>query len=369
MALRTTPEPLYLELEMRYGTWTDLTTPPAGYSQPIEIDALTLTPAEQNSVRVTGRNISTAGRTLMSLRRPSGTPAQLSLACFTFTPPLLAFSMGGAVSELAQSGGAIVSAAVTLAVGVAVPMPGRYLDASTVVVGTGDTASIGVAGSNTGITITALEPTTDGASGITIKIVDPATTSAALAVSVSDTDISVSLATDGTGAEISTAAEVITAINAHASAGALVVASHTGASTGAGVMPAVAETALAGGAVVATAAYEVDAEGGFVMAVSSAAAGAQRLYAQTGAATVDRYSGGDALDAYHHWTGTALQRATGKRGRLDIWQANVASTAPIVAPQDDGSFQATLSGDMLVPSVSVQGILPVRAIQFDDRRA
>jgi hypothetical protein len=161
---------------------------------------------------------------------------------------------------------------------------------------------------------------------------------------------------------------VLAAINAHAEAGALVVASHTAASTGAGVMPAVVETALDGGAVVSSSAYEVDAEGGFVLALSAAAAGAQRIYAHTGAATVDRYSGGDALDAYHHWTGTALQRATGKRGRLDIWQANVASTAPITAPQDEGGFMATLEGDMLVPAVSVQGITPVRAIQFDDRR-
>jgi hypothetical protein len=369
MTLRTTPEPLYMEMELRYGVWSDLSTPPTSYSQAIEIDEMTLTPAEQDSVRVTGRNISTRGRTLLSLKRPTGTPAQLQLMTLTYSPDLLALSMGGAVSEVTQTAGGIVSAEVTLAVGVAVPIPGRYLAESSFVVGTGDSADIGVEGSNTGLTITALEPTADGGSGLTITIVDPATPSQDLAVTVTGSDISVSLATDGSGDETSTAAEVLAAINADTDASALVIATHTGTSTGAGTMPAVAEATLSGGALVSASAYSVDAEGGFVLASTSAAAGTQRVYAETEAAVSDRYSGGDALDAYHHWTGTALQRATGKRGRLDIWQANLGSTAPIVAPQDDDGFMATLAGDMLTPAVAVQGIMPTRAFEFDDRRS
>jgi hypothetical protein len=368
MSLRTATEPLYLELEVRFGRWADLLTPPTEYSRPIEIASLSLTPAEQQSIRVTGRNITTKGDTLLSLRRPTGTPAQLSLQVETYTPLLLALAMGGAVSEVTQASTTTISQAVTLAQGVAVPISARFLAAASVVVGTGDAAEVGTAGSNHGLTVTARQPTASGASGITITVVDPATASAALAVSVNGTDISVSLATDGDSDEISTAAEVMAAINAHAAASALVTVTHTGDSTGAGVMPAVSETALTGGSVVSPSLYEIDETAGFVTALSADAAGAQRVYAALQDATLDRYTGGSAQSDYIHLSGWARNAATGKRGLIDVWQANVASTAPLVAPQEDSGFQATFEGDMLVPSVAVRGITPTRAIQFDDRR-
>ncbi|MGA9276397.1 PA domain-containing protein, partial [Ilumatobacter sp.] len=64
----------------------------------------------------------------------------------------------------------------------------------------------------------------EGGNDLTIAYVDPGAADSALAVSVSGNDISVSLATDGDGALISTAADVVAAINGNADASALVEA-------------------------------------------------------------------------------------------------------------------------------------------------
>ena len=94
-----------------------------------------------------------------------------------------------------------------------------------------------------GVTVTANEAGTAG-NGIKVALVDPSANSQALAVSVAADTISVSLATDGTGAITSTAADIVAAINAHLVARTLVTAS--GDATDA--VAAVAATALAGGA-------------------------------------------------------------------------------------------------------------------------
>ncbi len=68
-----------------------------------------------------------------------------------------------------------------------------------------------------------------------------------LAVTVSDTDISVSLATDTGGSITSTAANIKTAIEGTPAAHALVGLANAGADTGAGVVTALARTHLSGG--------------------------------------------------------------------------------------------------------------------------
>uniref|UniRef100_A0A6H1Z7Q0 Flagellin n=1 Tax=viral metagenome TaxID=1070528 RepID=A0A6H1Z7Q0_9ZZZZ len=78
---------------------------------------------------------------------------------------------------------------------------------------------------------------------ITIAYIDPETVDQLLTVTVTGTDIVVSLATDGVPDIISTADEVVAAINAHPAASALVDAT----SIETGVMVAMGETNLAGG--------------------------------------------------------------------------------------------------------------------------
>lgn len=94
-----------------------------------------------------------------------------------------------------------------------------------------------------GVTVTANEAGTAG-NGIKLALVDPSANTQALAVSVAADTIAVSLATDGTGAITSTAADIVAAINAHLVARTLVTAS--GDATDA--VAAVSATALAGGA-------------------------------------------------------------------------------------------------------------------------
>lgn len=91
---------------------------------------------------------------------------------------------------------------------------------------------------------------TAGVAGNSIAIVyvDPMGNDAALSVSVSGTTITVSLATDGAGAITSTAQQVMTAINRVPAAVALVGINLKSGNTGAGVVTALASTALATGA-------------------------------------------------------------------------------------------------------------------------
>lgn len=98
---------------------------------------------------------------------------------------------------------------------------------------------------NSKVTITANEAGTAG-NDIKVQFLDPLGNDQALAVSISGDTIVVSLATDGTGAITSTAAEVAAAINAHLIAGELVTAEASG--DGSTVIEAHAATALANGA-------------------------------------------------------------------------------------------------------------------------
>ncbi|EWH00548.1 phage tail sheath protein [Halomonas sp. BC04] len=106
--------------------------------------------------------------------------------------------------------------------------------------------TITFAAANTGVTFTATETGTDG-NALRVRYVDPAVESASLAVSVNDTDVTVTLATDTDGEIITTAGEIVTAVNDAPEAAELLDAALPGTETGAGVVNAQAYTSLAGG--------------------------------------------------------------------------------------------------------------------------
>ncbi len=108
------------------------------------------------------------------------------------------------------------------------------------------TLATGVVGSNNAITWSSRKSDTPGDS-IQVEMLNTGKEKA-LAVDVDGDVITVTLATNGTGAgEItSTAAQVIAAIQEHDTASQLVTVANTGASSGAGVVTAVAKTNLAG---------------------------------------------------------------------------------------------------------------------------
>ena len=107
--------------------------------------------------------------------------------------------------------------------------------------------STGVVASDNAILYTAKEAGVAG-NAITVTHVDPPGNDAALDVTVSGTDITVSLATDGASAVTSKADAVVDAVNADAEANLLVAASSAvGDSNGTGTVAALAKTNLAGG--------------------------------------------------------------------------------------------------------------------------
>lgn len=104
----------------------------------------------------------------------------------------------------------------------------------------------GVVANNNALTFTSK---LDGALGNTssLRLVNPGTNSAALSVSVSGRDVTVNLATNGSGVITTTATQLKTAIDGNAAASALFTVANTGASTGAGVVVALRRATLAGG--------------------------------------------------------------------------------------------------------------------------
>jgi hypothetical protein len=106
----------------------------------------------------------------------------------------------------------------------------------------------------------------------TITYTDPAGNSAALTVSVAGNDITVSLATDGTSTPISTAAEVVAAINANSSAFALVGAVILDGYTGTGVVAAATQATLAdGGLLTADTDYSILSTVGMITSIAGGA--------------------------------------------------------------------------------------------------
>ncbi|MGS4946630.1 phage tail sheath subtilisin-like domain-containing protein [Meridianimarinicoccus sp. RP-17] len=135
------------------------------------------------------------------------------------------------------------------------PRPIRTLRSSVIgIVGTapgaaGATAAslaLGLVAANSGLTVTAVTAGADG-NGIAITVVNPATASQTLAVSVTGTDITVTLGTDGTGAPDSTADEVSGAIAGDVDAAALVTVTNAAGSDGSGILAPSIRTRLAGG--------------------------------------------------------------------------------------------------------------------------
>lgn len=89
----------------------------------------------------------------------------------------------------------------------------------------------------------------ESADDITVKYTDPYNPNQALNISISGNDINVLLATDSSGAIITTAAQIITAIQASTEASILVTVANVTGSDGSGIVKSMAKTNLAGGTV------------------------------------------------------------------------------------------------------------------------
>ncbi len=99
------------------------------------------------------------------------------------------------------------------------------------------TLTLGRLAANTQIVLTAATPGLGG-NAISVRLLDPGAPDAALAVSVTQKAIAVTLATDDAGALTSSAGDVIAALNDDPDASALVSAANAPGSTGAGTLRA-----------------------------------------------------------------------------------------------------------------------------------
>lgn len=104
----------------------------------------------------------------------------------------------------------------------------------------------GVVADNNAVTVTSKLAGALGNSS-SLRLVKPDANNAALSIAVSGRDVVVNLATGATGAVTTTATALKTAVEAHATAGALFTLANTGASTGAGLVAAMRRAQMAGG--------------------------------------------------------------------------------------------------------------------------
>lgn len=169
-----------------------------------------------------------------------------------------------------------------------------------------------------------------GASGnqITITAIKPSTNNAALAVTVSDKAITISLATDGSSVATSTASQVLAAVNASSAASALVVASLGTGSSGASVYAVHASTALTGGVdssfplntpVLVTSPRDIDSKLGANTYLGKAL---EAIYQQAGAVVIvvraDSLDGADATDLTGVYALKKAQAALGYVPRIIV---------------------------------------------------
>jgi len=146
-----------------------------------------------------------------------------------------------------------------------------------------------------GVVFTAVAPGADG-HDITITIVDPGAPNAPLSVSVAGDAITISLATDASGMPVSTAAQVVSAVNANPAASTLVSASAGGLGTD--VVGVLGQTALSPFLVEAgayagsydaffsnSASHPQDAIISYLLGEPSIAAGSLYLYVKDGGQT------------------------------------------------------------------------------------
>ena len=127
------------------------------------------------------------------------------------------------------------------------PRVGPVIHGGSVAVGNAVAAALTTAcsGSNNDLVYTARERGTNSNSIHVRYVVSGAST--ALSVSVSGNDITVTVATDGSSAATSTAAQVAAAIEASTPANALVSVANAASNNGTGVVAAFSYTALSGG--------------------------------------------------------------------------------------------------------------------------
>jgi hypothetical protein len=129
MALRTDPKPIFLDFEGVMGFWSG-ETPPAAYSDFLELESIEIALPEQETVRLIGRRTSTLGQAIDSQTRVKDSVASVMIKANTFSPALQALAMGATVAETTQATSTVVDEIVTTVLNVWLPLANQGISTS-----------------------------------------------------------------------------------------------------------------------------------------------------------------------------------------------------------------------------------------------
>lgn len=116
--------PIYIQCALNYGLWTG-DTPPSQFYGPINITKLETTPIKQESDDLVSNIAGTVGQTLDAVQKSTEAGA-MSMEFNSMPKELLELVLGADMSAFSQTGGSI-TATVTTALNVYVPIGSQYL--------------------------------------------------------------------------------------------------------------------------------------------------------------------------------------------------------------------------------------------------
>lgn len=128
MALSVASRAVYLNCAFKPGFWNGDVAPTSFYD-PINFTKLEITGQVQETDRLISNMEGTSGEALAVINKPTD-PAKLSAEADYMSPLMLSLLLGSDVTEVTQVTGPVVDEAVTLAVGVWVPIANRYIETS-----------------------------------------------------------------------------------------------------------------------------------------------------------------------------------------------------------------------------------------------
>jgi hypothetical protein len=114
--------------------------------------------------------------------------------------------------------------------------------------------------------------------------------------------------------------------------------------------------------------YKIDLTRGMIMALHADAVGTgMKLSYHTETGSWENYNGGLVITKYVHICGIAKDMVSGKLGDLDIWRVNLTPASTFDAVGGD-YLKAELKGDMIIPTVAIDGAIQTAPYRFRVRK-
>lgn len=125
MTIPVASRALYLRCEFKFGVWSG-DTPPTSYYDPVNFTKLEIQSQVQEFEQLISNMESTSGQILASVAKPTEA-ASLSAEADYMPPVLFGLLLGADITELSQAELQVTDEAVTLALGVWVPLANKYI--------------------------------------------------------------------------------------------------------------------------------------------------------------------------------------------------------------------------------------------------